>query len=116
MLLQRFAQIVGALAQFLEQASVLDGNYSLGGEALDQLDMLVSEWAVLSCASSSSSMPSVSVLQAAGSLLGYVFQERDPENRVMSPCTTPAHRTGRYVAAKRIPAKTSNAENYLLGS
>ncbi len=39
---------------------------------------------VLSCASSSSSMPSVSVLQAAGSLLGYVFQERDPENRVMS--------------------------------
>src|SRR5947208_2047767 len=38
--------------------------------------------------------------KAAGSLLGYVFQERDPENRVMSRCVTrvPEHGRRRSVA------------------
>src|SRR5262245_18570936 len=37
LLLQRFAQLV-------EQAGALDGDDGLGGEVLDQLDMLVREW------------------------------------------------------------------------
>ena len=32
------------LAQFVEQAGVLDGDDGLGGEILDQLDLLVGEW------------------------------------------------------------------------
>src|SRR5215471_16519311 len=35
------------LAQFVEQAGILDGDDSLGGEVLDQLDLLVGEWANL---------------------------------------------------------------------
>jgi len=38
LLLQRLAQLV-------EQACVLDGDDRLGGEVLDQLDLLVGEWA-----------------------------------------------------------------------
>ena len=34
-------QIVGALAQFIEKAGILDGDHGLGGEVLNQLDMLV---------------------------------------------------------------------------
>ena len=34
LLLQRFAQIVGALAQLVEQPRVLDGDHRLGGEVL----------------------------------------------------------------------------------
>ena len=40
---QRFAQIVGALPQFVEQPRVLDGDHGLGGEVLHQRDLLVGE-------------------------------------------------------------------------
>ena len=40
LLLQQFAQLV-------EQAGILDGDDGLVGEILDQLDLLVSEWADL---------------------------------------------------------------------
>ena len=40
---QRYGEIVGALAQLVEQARVLDGDDSLGGEILHQLDLLVGE-------------------------------------------------------------------------
>ena len=43
LLLQRLGQIVGALAQFVEQPRVLDGDDRLGGEVLHQLDLLVGE-------------------------------------------------------------------------
>ena len=43
LLLQRLAQIVGALAQLVEQPRVLDGDDGLGGEVLYQLDLLVGE-------------------------------------------------------------------------
>ena len=35
LLLQRLGQIVGALAQFIEQPRVLDGDNGLGGEIFD---------------------------------------------------------------------------------
>src|SRR5215510_15937678 len=44
LLLQRFGEIVGALAQFVKQSRVLNGDNGLIGEILDQLDLLVSEW------------------------------------------------------------------------
>ena len=47
LLLQRFGEIVGALAQFVEQPRVLDGDDGLGGEVLHQLDLLVGERAHL---------------------------------------------------------------------
>ena len=47
LLLQRLAQIVGALAQLVEQPRVLDGDDGLGGEVLHQLDLLVGERAHL---------------------------------------------------------------------
>ena len=47
LLLQRFAEIVGALAQLVEQPGVLDGDDGLGGEVLHQLDLLVGEGAHL---------------------------------------------------------------------
>ena len=43
LLLQRLGQIVGALAQLVEQPRVLDGDHGLGGEVLHQLDLLVVE-------------------------------------------------------------------------
>ena len=43
LLLQRFGEIVGALAQFVEQTCVLDGDHRLRGEILHQLDLLVGE-------------------------------------------------------------------------
>ena len=43
LLLQRLAQIVGSLAQFVEQPRVLDGNDRLRGEILHQLDLLFAE-------------------------------------------------------------------------
>ena len=43
LLLQRLAEIVGALAQLVEQPRVLDGDDGLGGEVLHQLDLLVGE-------------------------------------------------------------------------
>ena len=43
LLLQRLAEIVGALAQFVEQPRVLDGDHGLRGEILHQLDLLVGE-------------------------------------------------------------------------
>ena len=43
LLLQRLGQIVGALAQLVEQPRVLDGDDGLGGEVRDQLDLLVGE-------------------------------------------------------------------------
>ena len=47
LLLQRLGQIVGALAQLVEQPRVLDGDDGLGGEVRDQLDLLVGERAHL---------------------------------------------------------------------
>ena len=43
LLLQRFGEIVGALAQLVEQPRVLDGDDGLGGKVRDQLDLLVGE-------------------------------------------------------------------------
>src|SRR5262249_24543546 len=43
LLLQRFGQIVGALAQFIEEPRVLDGDDSLVGEGRRQLDLLFSK-------------------------------------------------------------------------
>ena len=43
LLLQRFGEIVGALAQLAEQPRVLDGDDGLRGEVLDQLNLLVGE-------------------------------------------------------------------------
>ena len=43
LLLQRLAEIVGALAQFVEQPRVLDGDDGLGGEVLHQLDLFIGE-------------------------------------------------------------------------
>ena len=47
LLLQRFGEIVGALAQLVEQPRVLDGDDGLGSEVLHQCDLLVGEWAYL---------------------------------------------------------------------
>ena len=47
LLLQRLSEIVRALAQFVEQPRVLDGDDGLGGEVLHQLDLLVGEGADL---------------------------------------------------------------------
>ena len=38
---------IGALAQFVEQPRVLDGDDGLGGEVLHQLDLFVGEWSNL---------------------------------------------------------------------
>ena len=43
LLLQRFAQLVGALLHRVEQPHVLDGDHRLVGEGLDQRDLLVGE-------------------------------------------------------------------------
>ena len=43
LLLQRLGEIVGALAQLVEQPRILDGDDGLGGEVLHQLDLLVGE-------------------------------------------------------------------------
>ena len=43
LLLQQLGEIVGTLAQFVEQPRVLDGDDGLGGEVLQQLDLLVGE-------------------------------------------------------------------------
>ena len=40
LLLQRLGEIVGALAQFVEQPRVLDGDDGLRGEVLHQFDLL----------------------------------------------------------------------------
>jgi hypothetical protein len=42
LLLQGLAQVVGALAQLIEQARVFDGDDGLTGKVRDQLDLLVS--------------------------------------------------------------------------
>ena len=39
----RAAKFVGALAQFVQQSRILDGDDGLVGEGLDQLDLLVGE-------------------------------------------------------------------------
>src|SRR5262249_46539351 len=43
LLLQRFGEIAGTLTQLVEQPGVLDGDNSLSGEVLNQLDLLVGE-------------------------------------------------------------------------
>src|SRR4029079_17170051 len=43
LLLQRFGKIVGALAKFVEQARILDGDYGLRCELLEQRDLLFGE-------------------------------------------------------------------------
>ena len=40
----RTAKLVGALAQLGKQPRILDGDDGLGGEVLDQRDLLVSKW------------------------------------------------------------------------
>ena len=40
-------KVVGALTQLIEQPRVLEGDHRLSGEVLDQLDLLVGEWADL---------------------------------------------------------------------
>ena len=47
LLLQRFAQIIPALAQLVEQSRVLDGNDSLGGEVSYKFNLLIGEKAHL---------------------------------------------------------------------
>ena len=42
-LLDRAAKFIGALAQFVKQPRILDGDNGLGGEGRDQLDLLVGE-------------------------------------------------------------------------
>ena len=46
-MLQRLGKIISALAQLVEQPRVLDGDDGLYGKVLDQLDLLVGEWANL---------------------------------------------------------------------
>src|SRR5262245_9482733 len=43
LLLQRFGEIVRALAQFLQKSRILDGDDGLGGKVRHQLDMLACE-------------------------------------------------------------------------
>jgi hypothetical protein len=43
LLFQRFRQIIRALAQFVEQPRILDGDDGLAGEACHQLDLLIGE-------------------------------------------------------------------------
>ena len=47
LLLQRLAQIVGALAQLVEQPGVLNGDDGLGCKVREQIDLLVAEGADL---------------------------------------------------------------------
>jgi hypothetical protein len=55
LLLQRLAEVLRALAQLVEQAGILDGDDSLGGEGLQQRDLLVRERADLHAAYQNSS-------------------------------------------------------------
>ena len=43
LLLQRLGEIVGALAQLVEQSRVLDRDHGLGGEVRNQLDLFIGE-------------------------------------------------------------------------
>jgi hypothetical protein len=47
LLLQRLGEIIRALAQFIEQPRVLDGDDGLSGEVFDQLNLLVGKGANL---------------------------------------------------------------------
>src|SRR5215472_15784369 len=47
LLLQRFGELGRALAQFVEQPRVLDGDDRLSGEVLHQRDLFISKWAHL---------------------------------------------------------------------
>src|SRR5262245_573346 len=47
LLLERDAQLAVARLQLREQPAVLDRDHGLGGEGLDQLDLLVGEWVYL---------------------------------------------------------------------
>ena len=47
LLLQCLGKIVSALAQFVEQPGVLDGDDCLRGESFNQFDLLIREWANL---------------------------------------------------------------------
>ena len=66
LLLQRFGEIVGALAQFVEQPRVLDGDHGLGGEGLHQLDLLVGERLAPRCAVDDDSADQLVVLEHQG--------------------------------------------------
>ena len=44
LLLQRLGEIVGALAQLVEQTRVLDGDGRLSGKIADDFDLLLIEW------------------------------------------------------------------------
>ena len=43
LLFQRFTQVIGALAQFVEQPRVLDGDHGLGGKTRQQVDLSFAE-------------------------------------------------------------------------
>ena len=43
LLLKRLAQIIGALAQLVEQPGVLDRDHRLGGKVLKQIHLLIAE-------------------------------------------------------------------------
>ena len=47
LLLQRLGQVIGALAQLIQQAGVLDGDHSLIGEGRHELYLLFSKWVCL---------------------------------------------------------------------
>ena len=83
LLLQRFGQIVGALAQLVEQAGVLDGDNRLGGEVLDQLDLLVGERSNLLAVYADARRPARSSL-----IIGTTSKVRAP------PSSTPATASG----------------------
>src|SRR5215469_15130128 len=44
LLLQGFSEIIGALAQLVEQPRVLDGDDRLRGEVFNEFNLLTSEW------------------------------------------------------------------------
>ena len=58
LLLQRFAQDLGARLHLVEQAHVLDRDHGLIGKGLDQIDLLIRERLELSCDDRSSMTPS----------------------------------------------------------
>ena len=90
LLFQRFGEIVGALAQLVEQPRVLDGDDGLGGEVLHQLDLLVGERPHLLAgrsrsAPTSSSSLSIGTTRRAGAA---EFAPRDWARSVGDPSAT----------------------------
>ena len=81
-LLLQDCQIVGALAQLVEQPRVLDGDDRLGGEVLNQLDLLVGEW------------PHLLTINADRTDQLILLEHRHDEDGPMPPSSTPTTATG----------------------